>query len=126
VSSERTFADVFQDEGIYLEKASTDRKNGWWAWKGLMPDRYFVFGSGLNTPLLDEMSAAIADEKQPEDIEGKGNSPEISDHALDEQRYNIMAISTTQEFRAEENWTSVFNKGIAPEKERTAWRPGRA
>ncbi len=96
VSHEATFADVFASRGIFLSPAYTNRKTGWWSWKSLMPSEekpasYFIF-AGLNGPLLDEMMSATFDPKEPEDIAGKGNDPSVADHALDEQRYGIMAI----------------------------------
>ncbi len=95
-SHEATFADVFASRGIFLSPAYTNRKTGWWSWKSLMPSEekpasYFIF-AGLNGPLLDEMMSATFDPKEPEDIAGKGNDPSVADHALDEQRYGIMAI----------------------------------
>lgn len=89
-ATDKTVADVFQAEGMILQMAQTDRVPGWWAVRSLMPDRFFVF-KDLNQPLLDEMAAAVADERDPEDILGKGNDPNVSDHALDELRYGIMA-----------------------------------
>ncbi|KAB2908525.1 MAG: phage terminase large subunit [Ignavibacteriales bacterium] len=96
VSHDNTFADVFASTGIYLTPGYTSRKAGWWAWKSLFPTegkppRYFIF-KGLNEPLLNEMSAATYDSRDPEDISGKGNDPSVSDHALDEQRYGLMAL----------------------------------
>jgi phage terminase large subunit len=91
MANDVTFADVFNQKGLYLTPAVTDRKQGWWAWKSLMPDKYFVF-SGMNEPLTDEISAVISDGKQVEDIQGRGNDPNVSDHALDEQRYGIMGL----------------------------------
>lgn len=97
LAHERTLADLFSDEGMPLTKAITDRIPGWWAWKNLMPSRYFVFGkdpetnSELNKPLLDEILAVVADEREPEDIQGRGNDPKVGDHALDESRYSIMS-----------------------------------
>lgn len=96
VSHETTFADVFASKGIFLSPAYTGRKTGWWSWKSLFPTgekpaSYFIF-EGLNVPLLDEMMSATFDSKEPEDIAGKGNDPSVADHALDEQRYGIMAL----------------------------------
>jgi len=96
VSHETTFADVFASKGIFLSPAYTGRKTGWWSWKSLFPTEekpasYFIF-EGLNVPLLDEMISATFDSKEPEDIAGKGNDPSVADHALDEQRYGIMAL----------------------------------
>jgi len=91
ISNEKTFSDVFNSYGLYLEPATTDRIQGWWNWKGLIPNRYFVFDK-YNRPLINEMTAVVSEPKYPEDIKGRGNDAEISDHALDEQRYGLMAI----------------------------------
>ena len=90
-SSEETFRDQFEKEGLSLEKAVTDRVNGWWAMKNLMEaGRYFYFDT-FNEPFLDEIAASVADEKNPEDILGKGKNPDVVAHALDADRYSIMA-----------------------------------
>jgi hypothetical protein len=96
IAHENTFADVFEVEGLFLSPAYNSRKTGWWRWKSLFPSegkppKYFIF-EGLNEPLLAEMMSVTYDTKDPEDIKGKGNDPSISDHALDEQRYGIMAM----------------------------------
>lgn len=91
IANELTFADVWQSEGIFLMPAVTDRVMGWWTWKALMPDKYFVF-KGYNQPLLDEIDPVLGDDKKPEDIQGRGNDPAVLDHALDEQRYGIMRL----------------------------------
>ena len=96
VSHENTFADVFAANGLFLSPAFTGRKTGWWSWKSLFPAEgkspsYFIF-DGLNTPLIDEMMSAVYDSNDPEDIAGKGNDASVADHALDEQRYGIMAL----------------------------------
>lgn len=92
ISNEVTIADVFAEQGLYLLQADTSRKQGWWAVKGLMPNKFFVF-KGLNNDLLSELQAVISG-KDPEDIQGKGNDPNVFDHALDELRYGIMAMQT--------------------------------
>lgn len=92
LSTEKTFADIFLEAGIYLEKAIIDRIPGWWAMKDMMRrGQYFVF-EGTNEPLLDELDSAVHDDVDVEDISGRGNDPAIRDHALDEERYGIMRI----------------------------------
>lgn len=91
MNNELTFSDVFMSHGLYLYPAVTDRKAGWWAWKGLMPDKYMIF-EGLNVPLISELTSVIASTSAPEDIDGRGNNPNISDHSLDEARYGIMSL----------------------------------
>ena len=96
-NSEVTLADVFADYGIYLRPAVTDRKPGWWAVKSAMRDRkYYVFDIS-NKPFLKEVQGAVCDERDPEDIKGKGNDATVSDHALDEDRYGMMSIYTPKE-----------------------------
>ena len=61
-----------------------------------MPSRWYIF-NGMNQQLLDEMAAAVTDEKHPEDLKGRGNDPAVKDHALDENRYTLMAIAKSRE-----------------------------
>lgn len=91
IANERTFADVFLANGIYLTPAVTDRILGWWTWKSLMPDRFFIF-KGLNDDLVREMEGVISDSKRGEDIQGRGNDEKVPDHALDCARYGIMSL----------------------------------
>lgn len=125
IETDKTFADVFMEYGLFLEPATTDRVNGWWNWKGLMPDRWFVF-NGLNGPLLDEMAAAVSDEKHPEDLKGRGNDPAVKDHAMDECRYGLMAITKTREKPEEDKgWEAVYIKNVGKYSARAGWTPGR-
>ena len=82
LASDLTFSDIFQSAGLYLLPAKTDRVLGWWAWKQYMRDgKYFIF-EGYNDPLQEEIVAAECDEKDIEDILGKGNDPNVSDHCF--------------------------------------------
>ena len=81
MNSEATMAQVFAGKGLTLSKAKTARIPGWWTVKSLIPDRLRIFEK-FNEPLLREMGAVLADDKQPEDIQGKGNDPAVSDHCL--------------------------------------------
>lgn len=90
-STEKTFADIFAEQKLYLIPAITDRIPGWWAVKNLMPDKLKIFDK-FNEPLVEEMTAVISDDKNCEDIQGKGNDPAVKDHALDGIRYGIMAL----------------------------------
>lgn len=92
VSHEVTFADVFRQHGLFLQRANTDRHNGWWAMKQLMRDKQYKLFKGMNNSGIDELVNAEGDEKDPEDIKGKGNDPNVSDHWLDEDRYGIMSM----------------------------------
>jgi len=90
--SELTWADIFKEYDLRLIKAKTDRVPGWWAWKDLIgTDRYFQF-DGYNGALYEEMASAQHDEKDVEDLLGRGNDETVPDHGLDEQRYGIMAL----------------------------------
>lgn len=105
-NSELSFADIMRQEGgLTLIKALNDRVTGWWALKDMMTRKekriikgeekevykYFVF-KHFNKPYIDELNATIGDANNPEDIQGRGNDPAVSDHCLDEERYKIMAI----------------------------------
>jgi len=105
-NNEMTFADAMRNEGIYLLRGLNDRIQGWWALKDMMTRRvdkvtedgktikipkYFVFDI-YNKPFIDELTSAVGDDNNPEDISGRGNDSKVSDHALDEERYKIMAI----------------------------------
>lgn len=98
-SNELTFKDLMEEQGFNLVKANTSRIQGWWAMKNLFPDtknlqdfgHFFVFDI-FNKPFIDEMISVESDEKNPEDIKGKGNDPTVSDHSLDENRYGVMYL----------------------------------
>ncbi len=92
VSHEMTFNDVFREAGLILNPAITERINGWWWWKGLMRKGVWRYFAGTNEPLIEELLAAQHDDKDPEDIQGRGNDSTVPDHALDECRYGLMAI----------------------------------
>jgi hypothetical protein len=99
-SNELTFKDLMEKEGFRLLKANTSRIPGWWAVKDLFPNvenqddlgRFFVFEE-FNKPFIDETIGVESDPKRPEDIKGRGNDPEVADHALDENRYGIMYLT---------------------------------
>jgi len=85
--TELTFADIFSDAGMYLQRATTDRVIGWWVLKSyFMRDeksgepKFFYF-DGFNDSLVDEIIAMQTDENDVEDIKGKGNDPNVADHA---------------------------------------------
>lgn len=115
LASERTFADVFDSKGMFLIPAITDRHNGWGTWKALfktdrLEARFLVF-RGFNAPLLGEMSSMVTDEKDPEDISGKGNDPDVPDHNCDENRYNIMSSYKPVAPRVEaQGWLAEMQK----------------
>ena len=127
IATDKTFAEVFQDYGLFLHPATTDRVAGWWNWKGLMPKRWFVFRD-MNDALLDEMSAAVGDEKHPEDLKGCGNDPAVRDHALDECRYGLMAIARSNELPSNQDtrdWVTRMRGVAAANQEESGWYPGR-
>ena len=118
-ASERTFADVFQAEGFSLQPATTDRVLGWMAWRQLMRQMKWMYFKDYNNPLTEEISAAEHDEKNVEDIKGKGNDPKVSDHALDECRYGIMALYTPAEMISSKypDWYKDYILGYDPDKD---------
>ena len=116
-----TFADVFQSEGLLLQPATTDRIQGWWAMRNLMQRKqYFVFDT-FNTPFLEELIGAVRDEKRPEDLKGRGNDPAIPDHALDEDRYGVMAIYKPATKKEADGWAAVLSKKA---KRQSGWKVG--
>lgn len=62
------------------------------AWRQLMRAGKWFYFKGYNDALIEEITAAEHDDKNPEDIKGRGNDPDVSDHALDENRYGIMSL----------------------------------
>lgn len=101
VEDERTFADHFEAVGIFLEKAVNDRVTGWWNMKDFIErknkngsPKYYVFAN-YNKPFIDQLLSTLADDKNVEDIQGKGNDPDVQDHAIDEERYKLMMIQET-------------------------------
>ena len=101
ISNEVTFADVFLQQGIYLTKAVTDRVPGWWAWKSLIPDKFFLF-KGFCNDLVKEIQSAESDKKHVEDLNGRGNDVNVPDHALDSTRYAIMSLFKPKEIKQPE------------------------
>lgn len=96
-SNELTLYDIFSEEGLFLQRANTSRVPGWWAWKTIMrQDKWKIF-EGYNDHLINEVTSAEPDDREPEDIKGRGNDPDVFDHALDENRYLIMALYTPTE-----------------------------
>jgi hypothetical protein len=88
--SDLTWELIFRPE-FRLVRARVDRVPGWWAWKDLIENgQYFMF-DGYNGALYEEMTSAQHDEDDPEDIMGRGNDSGVPDHALDDQRYGVMA-----------------------------------
>lgn len=91
-ATDMTFSDIFNSHGLYLQRAKTDRVIGWWTLKQYFSSKMFHYFDGFNGSLIDELNAAPTDENNVEDIKGGGNDPSIMDHAIDEIRYNVMAI----------------------------------
>lgn len=123
IASDKTFADVFREFGLFLREANTDRILGWWAMRDMMKrGKWFVF-DGFNQPLLDELVGAVRDDKQPEDLMGRGNDPSVPDHSLDEERYGVMAVfRPAKPAPTQIGWAEAFAKKA---KKRTGWKVGR-
>ena len=85
------FANELQNVGLTAIKATTARVPGWWAWKDAMRRKLWHYFEGYNNNLVEEIVAAQHDESDPEDILGRGNDSNVYDHALDENRYGVMA-----------------------------------
>lgn len=88
---ELTYAELFRQKDLVLVHAVRDRVVGWGAWKNLMQRHKWFYFENLNEPLVDEIQGAEHDENDVEDIKGRGNDPEVPDHAIEEERYSVMA-----------------------------------
>jgi len=112
-ASDKTMADVFSERGLFLHKAAVDRHNGWGSWRAMMPERYKIF-KGTNGPLVNQLIQTLADENDPEDIEGRGHDPSVEDHALDDGRYGHMALYKYAAPEMEEpppsDWKEMMNR----------------
>jgi phage terminase large subunit len=117
VSHEVTFADIFREKGLYLNKANISRVPGWWAWKTLIEENKWFYFDKYNKELEAEMVAVEHDKNYVEDIEGRGNNPLVHDHYLDSTRYNVMAIRTPYEKEVNKHHPSrKLSKGNAKGK----------
>lgn len=96
-ATDKTYADIFLEHGIYLIPASTDRVLGWWAMKDLMERNKFFIFDYMNEQILEQITSVVADDKKEEDIQGRGNDPSVEDHALDEERYSVMSAFSPDE-----------------------------
>lgn len=106
IANEATAADIFQtNEGLTLTKAVTDRIPGWWRVRdALEHERIKFFDNGTNEPVIQQLESILADEKDPEDIQGKGNDKQVEDHALDTLRYMLMTIYRPEEREERKEW----------------------
>jgi hypothetical protein len=126
VESDRTFAGELELEDIICQPAYNDRVPGWMAWRSLLDDKkFFIFQTSENAPLVDEMIAAVPDERKPEDVLGLGNDPSVSDHALDENRYAIMACDLPEVEVSKHSDDDAWVKGYLVDMEKTLRRQGR-
>ena len=98
VESDKTLADLMQEAGYYMEKASTDRLVGWATMQDYMDrkdtrndPKYYVFDK-YNLPFEEQVISAVGDQNVPGDLEGKGRDARLHYHCLDEERYRIMGI----------------------------------
>lgn len=126
IASEKTMADAFQTAGLFLQPATTDRKQGWGSLKAVMPKHYFIF-DGFNQPLVDQLLTTLSDEREPEDIQGKGNDPKVEDHAIDDARYGHFALYQPAliETAREKTWEEELESEAADHDDYSgSWRPG--
>lgn len=103
IAADRSFDAQFRKLGITLLPANTDRILGWMIVKQLMKHKQLEIWEPFNLPLLNEISAAEPDDKNPEDILGGGNDVSVPDHALDEFRYFCMTAPFTKEIKLNQN-----------------------
>lgn len=123
-SSEVTFADCFAAVGLTLQPAKTERHQGWWALKDMMQQKKWYVFDIANQAFIDELTAAPADPRDPDDLKGKGNDPEVFDHALDDERYAVMALHrpSVRKPSGEGSWFDELVKQSGSTK--GPWRPG--
>jgi phage terminase large subunit len=96
----RTFADFMEQAGFSLFKGLNDRQTGWANMVTMMEQKderngdpmYMVF-KNYNEPFIEQVVAAIGDDKKPGDLAGQGRDPKLAYHCLDEERYRLMAIA---------------------------------
>ena len=124
ISHEMTWADIFSNAGLYLSRANTDRFNGWNAMKQMMrnnldvdlnENRYYLF-EGTNQPLIDEMIAVEGDDKNPDDIQGRGNDPGVNDHCLhgDTKIITKDGVFKIKDMVGKENYVLSLNDKYVP------------
>jgi hypothetical protein len=116
------YRDLFRAQGIELQRAARERETGWGAIRDLMERRLWFVFDRYNEPFIDELLAADHDELNPNDIRGRGNDPEVADHALDEERYRIMATwKPTSKKPTEGGWVGEMRSRA---KTGGGWEPG--
>jgi len=118
-SNEDTVESYFTAAGIPLSQGndgSGTRIPNWWTWKSLIPDKYFIFKGLGNNVLTTQMTAVESDKRNPEDIQGAGNDPTVEDHALDEQKLGIAALSKPQARNKQPDLPDWFVKAKARAK----------
>tara|TARA_R110000765_G_scaffold183404_1_gene289297 strand:- start:6773 stop:8056 length:1284 start_codon:yes stop_codon:yes gene_type:complete len=102
LSSEKTMQSCMAEAGIYLTRCITDRVAGWTNLKdALHREKFFLFKE-LCKPTVEEIASVMSDDKNPEDIQGRGNDPKVPDHALDETRYMLMSTHKAAMPKAED------------------------
>lgn len=118
VSDDATFADKWyeEDSRLYLERANTDRINGWMTVKEYFRfNQVFIF-RGHCESLIEEVVAAPTDEKDPDDIQGKGNDPTVSDHNLDMFRYFLNSREMNRMVRKTSKLPDFWQEKLAREE----------
>lgn len=125
IGEELTYDDMFQAKGWVLQRAVTDRVNGWGALCNLMMEGKWFYFDGLNEPLIEEMQGAEHDDKDPNDIKGGGNDASVPDHALDDERYNVMStFKPSQQQPKPTGWVETKIKRKQPSRNDGPWEVG--
>jgi len=132
VGNEATAADVFQEWGLPLTKAVTDRVPGWYRFRSALEHGNLVFyDNGHNEAALQEIESVMCDDNNPEEIQGRGRDAGVSSHALDDIRYMLMTIYNPEAPKPDDTWRrpsdyrprKIRRKHIAPTfKHRKDWR----
>lgn len=89
--TELTFADIFMNNGLYLQPAVTDRIIGWWVMKQYFASQKFKYFEGFADVCINELVSIQTDEDNPEEVKGyrAGSTPYHNSDAL---RYGLMAL----------------------------------
>ena len=130
-----TIVNAFQDEGIIITLANQDRKQGWalmhrmMDWEGeinavgamefatneqgILQDPHYYLFDGKCPHLQDQLTDAVRDEKNVEDIDQT-----IEDHALEADRYALMHFMAATKPK-EKTEAAIEMDRIMNEQERT-------
>lgn len=99
VATDKTFADLMVSAGFTMQRGLNDRLSGWANMSTFMQskhpkekDHIYRVLDNYNQPYIDQLISAVADDKVPGDLLGRGRDAKIPYHCLDEERYRLMRM----------------------------------